>query len=145
MWHSLHLISPISCLLTLPAFSLSLLLKSAQTLGRKKTKKNSRLVSLSVRSEQDFQIKPCHFASHWAPRPSMTSADSCAAVATSNLRLRKKGGGEEIGRGIKKFSRGIWNAGALQLQPSIISASTTFLFLSALFFPPFFFSHQLVL
>lgn len=64
---------------------------SAQTLGKKRQ-------SLSVRSEQDFQIKPCHFASHWGPRPSMTSADSCAAVATSNLRLRKQGrweGGEE--------------------------------------------------
>lgn len=59
----------------------------------------------------------------------MTSADSSAAVATSNLRLKKKGrreGGEEIGREIKSS---VAESGALQLQPSIISVNTAFLFI----------------
>lgn len=48
--------------------------------------KGCSLVSLTVRPEQDFQIKPCHRASHWAFALFMTSADSCAAAATSNLK-----------------------------------------------------------
>lgn len=56
-------------LLSLFLYALSFLSSLFSSIGICTRRNKGRLVSLSVRSEQDFQIKPCHFPSHWAPAP----------------------------------------------------------------------------
>lgn len=103
MWHFFPFnLSPLYYFLySLPAFLFLCLTlsKSAQTHVQKRQTCEPQCPSWTGFSNKTLSLRIT-----LALRPSMTSADSCAAVATSNLRLRKKGrwiGGEEIGRELK--------------------------------------------
>lgn len=150
MWYFLHLISSISFLLTLsflPFQSFSFSASLCWNLHRHREKRQTWESQCPIWT--GFSNKTLSLRITLGPCPSMTSADSCAAVATSNLRLRKKGrweGGEEIGREIKSSveaseMRGLYNSSqALYLWAPPFSSSITFslpFYLS--FF--FFFSH----
>lgn len=90
------------------------------------------IVSLSVRFEQDFQIKPCHFTSHRALAPLWQALTVVLPwqLPIWGLRRRRRGGRRaREGRQIQSSVGESENAGALRLQPSILSVSATFLFI----------------
>lgn len=63
-----HLICPHSTISYIPSRPFSFSASLCRN-PHKRTCRKGRLVSPSVRAEQDFQIKPCHFASHWPFAP----------------------------------------------------------------------------
>lgn len=110
-FHFFHLI-PLNSFLSLSRAFLSL--SPPPSAGICTQRNKGRLVSFGVRSERDFQIKPCHFASHWALAPPWQVLTVVLPWQLPIWGLGGRGGGREGGEGIGREIKSSVEASEMQ-------------------------------